>query len=174
MIVDRGFPLQRTSNIEQAVEQILDMLLIWDAIALIWRHCNICCQHRISRLYAQWWLISGPIYYDDVIKWKHFPCYWRFVQGIHRSPVNSTHKGQWRESLMFSLNCVWTNGWINNRDAGDLKRHRAHYDDDCNVYRITTWSVDMILWYWYFTSFFNSNIFYCHIIYKPTTIAWVV
>ena len=22
---------------------------------------------------------------DDVIKWKHFPCCWPFVQGIHRS-----------------------------------------------------------------------------------------
>ena len=26
--------------------------------------------------------------HDDVIKWKHFPCYWHFVRGIHRSPVN--------------------------------------------------------------------------------------
>ena len=31
-------------------------------------------------------------------------------------------------SLMFSLICAWTNGWINNRDAGNLRRHRAHYD----------------------------------------------
>ena len=29
--------------------------------------------------------------YDDVIKWKHFPRYWPFVWGIHRSPVNSLH-----------------------------------------------------------------------------------
>ena len=34
--------------------------------------------------------------HDDVIKWKHFPRYWPFVRGIHRSPVNSPHKGQWR------------------------------------------------------------------------------
>ena len=27
--------------------------------------------------------------HDDVIKWKHFPRYWPFVRGIHRSPVNS-------------------------------------------------------------------------------------
>ena len=33
---------------------------------------------------------------DDVIKWKHFPRYWLFVRGIHRWPVNSPHKGQWR------------------------------------------------------------------------------
>ena len=40
---------------------------------------------------------------DDVIKWKHFPRYWSFVRGIHRSPVNSPHKGQWRGALMFFL-----------------------------------------------------------------------
>ena len=39
--------------------------------------------------------------HDDVIKWNHFPCYWPFVWGIHRSPVNSSHKGQWRGALMF-------------------------------------------------------------------------
>ena len=67
-------------------------------------------------------------FHDDVIKWKHFPRYWPFVRGIHRSPVNSTHKGQWRGALMFSLICIWINGWVNNREAGDLRRYRAHYD----------------------------------------------
>ena len=69
-----------------------------------------------------------PSFHDDVIKWKHFPCYWSFVRGIRRSPVNSPHKGQWRGTLMFSLIYAWTNSWANNRDAGDLRRHRAHYD----------------------------------------------
>ena len=50
--------------------------------------------------------------HDDVIKWKHFPRNWPFVRGIHRSPVNSTHKGQWRGALMFSLICVWINDWV--------------------------------------------------------------
>ena len=70
---------------------------------------------------------TGHIH-DDVIKWKHFPRYWPFVRGIHRSPVNSAHKGQWRGALMFSLICVWINGWVNNCEADDLRRHRAHYD----------------------------------------------
>ena len=48
--------------------------------------------------------------------------------GIHRSLVNSPHKGQWRGALMFSLICAWTNCWVNNRDAGNLKCHSAHYD----------------------------------------------
>ena len=65
--------------------------------------------------------------HDDVIKWNHFPRYWPFERGIHRSPVNSPHKGQWRGALMFSLVCVWIYGCVNNREAGYLGRHRAHY-----------------------------------------------
>ena len=65
---------------------------------------------------------------DEVIEWKHFPLYWPFMRGIHRGPVNSPHKGQWRGALLFSLICVWINGWVNNREAGDLRRYRAHYD----------------------------------------------
>ena len=45
-----------------------------------------------------------------------------------RSPVNSERKGQWRGALMFSLICALINGWVNNREAGDLRRHRANYD----------------------------------------------
>ena len=51
---------------------------------------------------------------------KHFPRYWPFVRRIHRSPVNSPHKGQWRGALIFPFICAWING--------DLRRHRAHYD----------------------------------------------
>ena len=66
--------------------------------------------------------------HDDVIKWKHFPRYWPFVRGIHRSPVNFPHKGQWRGALMFSLMCARINSWVNNREAGDLRHYRRHYD----------------------------------------------
>ena len=62
------------------------------------------------------------------MKWKHFLRYWPFFRGIHRSPVRSPHKGQWRGALMFSLICVWINGWVNNCKAGDLRRHRSHYN----------------------------------------------
>ena len=65
---------------------------------------------------------------DDVIKWKLFRRYWSFVRGIHRSPVNYPHKGQWRGALMFSLIYAWINCWVNNCEAGDSRRHRAHYD----------------------------------------------
>ena len=42
--------------------------------------------------------------------------------------VNFPHKGQWRGALMFSLIYTWMNGWVNNREAGDLRRHRPHCD----------------------------------------------
>ena len=73
-------------------------------------------------------ILSMKIQDDDVIKWKNSPRYWPFVRRIQRSPVNSPRKGQWRRALIFSLICAWTNGWANNRDAGDLSRHRAHYN----------------------------------------------
>ena len=67
-----------------------------------------------------------PPKHDDVIKWKHFPRYWPFMRGIHRSTVYSPHKGQWRRALMFSLICGRINGWVNNGEDGDLRRHRSH------------------------------------------------
>ena len=42
--------------------------------------------------------------------------------------MNSPHKGQWRGALKFSLICARINGWVNNREAGDLRRHQAHCD----------------------------------------------
>ena len=100
------------------------------------------CFHETEKIYSgsnkAWdgiraWMskyIDGKqwMFHDDVIKWKHFPRYWPFVRGIPRSPVNSAHKGQWRGALMFSLICVWINGWANNGEAGDLRFHRCHYD----------------------------------------------
>ena len=74
-------------------------------------------------------LINGmKISHDDVIKRKHSPRYWPFVRWIHRGPRTSPHKGQRRGALMFSLICARIKGWVNNGEAGDLRRHRTHYD----------------------------------------------
>ena len=43
-------------------------------------------------------------------------------------PGNSPHTGQWRGALVFSLICAWIQSWVNNREAGDLRRYRDHYD----------------------------------------------
>ena len=70
--------------------------------------------------------------------WRHqmeaFSALLAFVRGIHRSPVNSPHKEQWCGALMFSLICTWINSWVNNREAGDVRRHRVHYDVIVMVY----------------------------------------
>ena len=91
--------------------------------------------------------------------WKHFSRYWPFVRGIHWSPVISPHKGQWRGALMFSLICAWINGALNNGEAGDLRRHRAHYDvtvmsegnNYIGVAMMTPWNVKAFhIDYWFF------------------------
>ena len=43
-------------------------------------------------------------------------------------PGEFPHKGQWRGALMFTLICARINGCVNNREAGDLRRYRTHYD----------------------------------------------
>ena len=70
---------------------------------------------------------STLLIHHDVIKWKLFSRYWPFVRGIHRW-IPPPPKRQWRGSLIFFLICAWINGWVNNREAGDLRRNRAHYD----------------------------------------------
>ena len=72
--------------------------------------------------------LSNNQCHNDVIKWKNFPRYWPFVRESNRSPVNSPHISQWRRALMLSLICTWINGWVNNCEAGDLRRHCTHYD----------------------------------------------
>ena len=42
--------------------------------------------------------VSGPWWRHQM---EHFPRYWPFVRGIHRSPVESPHKGQWLGAFGF-------------------------------------------------------------------------
>ena len=48
-----------------------------------------------------------------------FQSWWRHQMGIHRSSPRTS---------MFSLICAWINRWVNNCEAGHLRRHHAHYD----------------------------------------------
>ena len=70
--------------------------------------------------------------YSTLTWWHHqmktFSVLLALCVGIHRSPVNSPHKGQWHGVLMFSLIYVRINGWVNNGEAGDLGCYWAHYD----------------------------------------------
>ena len=60
-------------------------------------------------------------------------------------PVNSPHKGQWRGALMFSLICAWINDWINNRETGDLRRHRGHYDVNVMEFKLYAYHIHYML-----------------------------
>ena len=103
-----------------------------------------------------WKMLISHNYYDCVSALPRNYCYsvWVFYDADHRVHVINFYpwwrhqmetfyallaicagnrwipltRGQWREALMFSLICAWTNGWVNNRDAGDLKRHCTNYD----------------------------------------------
>ena len=106
------FPLQLMSCLRlycPYTEQVM-----WPIELLFILYFLLCFDRGLIHTAVQWW--------------KHFPRYWPFVRGIHRSPVNSPHKGQWRGDCMFPLICAWINDLVNNSEAGDLRRYRAHYD----------------------------------------------
>ena len=73
--------------------------------------------------------------------WRHqmetFSALLAFCAENSPSPVNSPHKTQWRGAWMFSLICTWINSWVNNPEAGDLRRHRTH----CDVSVMWIWNV---------------------------------
>ena len=59
------------------------------------------------------------------LKREHFPRYWPFYEG---NPLATGGFPSQRLMTMFSVIYAWTNGWGNNRDVGDLRHGRAHYD----------------------------------------------
>ena len=123
----------------------MKMFVPWVRIGNIPALVQITAWYRpgTSHYLNQWWLVYWRIYASlcfNVLTIRHWPrhTWWRnqmetfvtllaFVNGILGSPMDSHHKGQWRGALIFSLICAWINGWVSNRDDGDLKRHRARY-----------------------------------------------
>ena len=93
--------------------------------------------------------------------WRHqmetFFTLLAIVRGFHWSPVNSPHKGQWRGALMFSLICAWINVWVNNGEAGDVRRHRAHYDVIVMYFCIRTRLSGHLPWFNEFCSFTKTR-----------------
>ena len=99
------YPNQRTSNVE------------------------LCFFSFISRASC----LTNSHYEWKQIKWKHFPRYWPPLCGEftdHRwIPITKASNAE----LWCFLICAGTNGWVNNRDTGGLRRHRAH----CDVIKIS-------------------------------------
>ena len=109
---------------QQNCQLTYDGLHLWDTCPNTYKYFEV--RYTCMRQCEYQWIWG--IFNDDVIKRKDFPSYCPFVWGIHRSPANSPHKGQWRGALMFSLICAQINDWINNREASDLRRHRTYCD----------------------------------------------
>ena len=102
--------------------------------------------------------------HDDVIKWKHFPRYWSFVWGIHRSPVNSPHKGPVTQSfdVIFDLR-------LNKRLSKPLRRRWFETPPrslwrHCNLIHVFNLCVNECIWrdikkkpYFHLMSFLNTG-----------------
>ena len=107
------------STWKKTVEQTIERQMNWDGLTLIWRHSNAlrCVTKLRCVLRGSMQFVTGLSDRNKICQnhfattwWRHqmetFPRYWPFVRGIHRSPVNSPHKGQWRGALMFSVICA--------------------------------------------------------------------
>ena len=61
--------------------------------------------------------------------WDYPGTWWRHQMGTFSASLAiCAGNSPVTEISMFSLICAWMNGWVNNREAGDLRRHCAHYD----------------------------------------------
>ena len=96
-----------------------------------WFQNHVICG-TIGRLFVENCYINLPLKFELYSWWRHqmetFSASLALCAGNSPVPVNSPHKGQWRGALMFSLICASINDWVNNREAGDVRRHRGHYD----------------------------------------------
>ena len=97
---------------------LANMLIHVDKIHIFDTKKKICEQNIFLPLFTQW---------------RHqketFSALLAHCEG--NSPVTGEFPSQRPVSdaqLWWFFTCVWTKGCANNRDAGDLRRHRAHYD----------------------------------------------
>ena len=104
-------PLNLNWNTNTSIYTLFDVVLIIDCPRVLYKKSSW-CRHQMEIFSALLALCAG------------------------NSPVPQT--GQWRGALMLSLICAWINRWVNNREAGDLRLHRAHYD----INAMLLWCID--------------------------------
>ena len=118
---------------EQTGEQSIETPVIWDTIALWWRHCNetstaalqisSLCPYRLM-------VISSKFKLEYVMTTSsngNISALLAICAG--NSPVTCEFPAQRPVTRSFDVFfCAWINGWVKNREAGDLRCHRAHYD----------------------------------------------
>ena len=100
------------------IHVLLEIHLQYQKFAFSYRSCAIRNTQLKSHSYFNrcYFLCA----HDDFIKWKHSLRYWPFAREFPtQRPVTRSF------DVFFDL-CI--NGWVNHRKAGDLRRHRGHYD----------------------------------------------
>ena len=133
----------------------LGMLLVYNTVRCRYNATNITpyCIRNCSD-WGRKWIINYTHNKHTIPWWRHqmetLSALLAICAGNSSVPVNSPHKGQWRGALMFSLIRAWINDWVNNREAGDLRRHRGH----CGIH----WTYLSHPWcriiFWYHTAFY--------------------
>ena len=88
-------------------------------------------QYSVDRVHMTW-NVMYLFWKRKWSRWRHKMETFSTLLAIYAGNSTVTdefpHKGQWRRTLMFSFICAWINGWVNNSEAGDLRRHHTHYD----------------------------------------------
>ena len=109
-------------------------------LGVVQKRCSIVFRGHPSNLKVTWteksmiWINFKQNYWAgrSYPWWRHqmetFSALLAICAGNSSATSEFPGKGQCHGALMFSLICVWINGWVNNREAGDLRRYRAHYD----------------------------------------------
>ena len=92
-------------------------------------HQMLMCMYNFLVRNASVWSMEGS---RDLTWWRHQMETFSGLLALFSGnlPVTGEFPSQRpvTQSVMFSLICTWINGWVNNRDAGDFRRHRTHYD----------------------------------------------
>ena len=162
-------PVNYTTSHENVGLVLFVLSLIYKDFGARSRH------HRQGLIIASHKILWDSITNTCLTWWRHqmetFSALLALCVGNSPVPVNSPHNGQWRGALMFSLICARINGWVNNREAGDLRRHRGHYDVNvmdtcllhqipyiiilvefigciCNIFRATPLALGILLFQW--------------------------
>ena len=103
-------------------------LSLWNAHSITWL---LMTWQRNEPGYQQSWYWPQVCFRAILI-----PSWWRHPMGIFfallalcagNSPVTGEFPSQRPVAQSFDV-CTLTNGWVSNCEAGDLRRHRAHYD----------------------------------------------
>ena len=137
-------------------DHIVNALSQWETTL----HCTV-VSHRLCMI-AKWsldyryWLIAylGPLFMMKSSNGNIFRVTGNLCREFIGHRWHSSHKGQWRGPLMFSFICSWINASVNNGEAGDWRRHRAHYDvilmyqnkqGACSIYRSRLTSIGILI-----------------------------